>query len=69
MAVVDGGSFVAGGRALGLTGSAASKAVLRLEARLGVRLLHRTTRTVSLTDEGARLYDGGLHVREAIDAA
>jgi LysR family transcriptional regulator, regulator for bpeEF and oprC len=46
-------SFTAAGRALGLSASAVAKAVARLEASLGARLLHRTTRTVTLTDDGA----------------
>jgi DNA-binding transcriptional LysR family regulator len=41
VAVVEAGSFVAGGRAIGLTRSAAAKAVARLEDRLGTRLLNR----------------------------
>jgi len=62
MAVVDAGSFVAGGQALGLSRSAAGKAVIRLEDRLGARLLNRTTRTLSLTEEGRVFYEGGLQV-------
>ncbi|WP_245767955.1 LysR family transcriptional regulator [Stigmatella erecta] len=69
MAVVDAGSFVAGGQALGLTRSAAGKAVARLEDRLGARLLNRTTRTLSLTDEGRLLYERGLQVLAAVDDA
>lgn len=69
MAVVDEGSFVAGGRAMGLTRSAAGKAVSRLEDRLGVRLLNRTTRTLSLTDEGRLFYDRGVQILAAIDDA
>ncbi|MDC0713251.1 LysR family transcriptional regulator [Stigmatella sp. ncwal1] len=69
MAVVDAGSFVAGGQALGLTRSAAGKAVARLEDRLGARLLNRTTRTLSLTDEGRVLYERGLQVLAAVDDA
>lgn len=69
MAVVDAGSFVAGGQALGLTRSAAGKAVMRLEERLGVRLLHRTTRTLSLTDEGRAFYDRGLRIFTEIEDA
>ncbi|MFY0576388.1 LysR family transcriptional regulator [Cystobacter fuscus] len=69
MAVVDSGSFVAGGQALGMTRSAAGKAVMRLEDRLGVRLLNRTTRTLSLTDEGRAFYDRGLQIFAAIEDA
>ena len=69
MAVVDAGSFVAGGQATGLTRSAAGKAVGRLEDRLGARLLNRTTRTLSLTDEGRAFYDGGRAVLHAINDA
>lgn len=69
MAVVDEGSFVAGGQAMGLTRSAAGKAVGRLEDRLGVRLLHRSTRSLSLTDEGRVFYDRGLQIFSAVDEA
>lgn len=69
MAVVDGESFVAGGQAMGLTRSAAGKAVIRLEDSLGVRLLNRTTRTLSLTDEGRALYDQGVQILAAVDNA
>jgi DNA-binding transcriptional LysR family regulator len=56
-AVVDGGSFVKAAALIGLTDSGVSRAVSRLEARLGVRLLDRTTRSVTLTDEGRRFYE------------
>lgn len=52
VAIADGGSFTAAGARLALTPSAVSKAVTRVEARLGVRLLHRTTRRVAFTDAG-----------------
>src|SRR3954447_25288406 len=55
-AVVGGGSFVRAGEALGLTPSGVSRAVARLEARVGVRLLDRTPRAVTLTDEGRRFH-------------
>jgi DNA-binding transcriptional LysR family regulator len=55
-AVVESGSFVKAADALGLSASGVSRAVSRLEARVGVRLLDRTTRSVRLTDEGARFY-------------
>jgi len=69
MAVADAGSFARGGRSMGLTGSAASKAVARLEARLGVRLLHRNSRAVSLTSEGERFRESGRTILEAFDEA
>ncbi len=55
--VVESGSFVRAADALGLSSSGVSRAVSRLEARMGVRLIERTTRTLSLTDEGQQLYD------------
>jgi len=69
MAVVDAGSFVAGGEAMGLSRSAAGKAVIRLEERLGARLLNRTTRTLSLTDEGRLFYERGLEILASVDEA
>jgi DNA-binding transcriptional LysR family regulator len=50
--IVDSGSFSAAAEALGITASAVSKIITRLEDRLGVRLLHRTTRRLALTPEG-----------------
>lgn len=55
-AVVEAGSFVRAAGALGLTQSGVSRAVARLEERVGVRLLDRTSRAVTLTDEGRRFY-------------
>jgi len=55
-AIVEGGSFARAADALGLSRSGVSRAVSRLEARVGVRLLDRTTRAVALTDEGRQLY-------------
>ena len=52
IATVKQGSFTAAAETLGLTRSAVGKSVTRLETQLGVRLLHRTTRTLSLSDEG-----------------
>jgi DNA-binding transcriptional LysR family regulator len=52
----DDGSFSAAARRLGLTPAAVSKSVGQLEARLGVRLFQRSTRSLSLTSDGERLY-------------
>ena len=52
VAIADGGSFTAAATRLRLTPSAVSKGVTRIESRLGVRLLQRTTRSVALTDAG-----------------
>lgn len=56
-AVVDSGSFVNAARALDMTQSGVSRAISRLEARLGIRLFDRTTRSVTLTAEGRQLYE------------
>jgi DNA-binding transcriptional LysR family regulator len=69
LSIVDAGSFVAGGRAMGLTRSAAGKSLARLESRLGVRLLHRTTRRLSLTDDGRVFHEHCLQVLAALDEA
>jgi DNA-binding transcriptional LysR family regulator len=55
-AIAEAGSFARAATLLQLTPSGVSRAVARLEARVGVRLLERTTRSVSLTDDGRRLY-------------
>jgi len=52
VAVVDAGSFVRAADTLALSKAAVSRFVNELEARLGVRLMHRTTRKLSLTEEG-----------------
>src|SRR3984885_8594202 len=57
MAVVEAGSMARAAEALGLTSSGVGRAIGRLETRVGVRLLERTTRTMTLTDEGRRFYE------------
>ena len=57
VAVAEAGGFRDAARSAGRSASALSEAVRRLEARLGVRLLHRTTRSVAPTEAGARLLD------------
>jgi DNA-binding transcriptional LysR family regulator len=67
--VVEAGSFVRAGEALGLTQPAVSRAVARLEDRIGVRLFHRTARSIALTDEGRRFYASvGPHLAAIQDA-
>jgi len=55
-AVVEEGSFTAAAEKLGLSKSFISKRISRLEAELGTGLLYRTTRKLSLSDEGSRFY-------------
>lgn len=57
VAVVDAGSFVRGAETLQMSKSVVSRLVAELEQRLGVRLLHRTTRRLSLTAEGERFLE------------
>lgn len=57
MRVVSAGSFAEAGRRLGMTTSGVSKAIGRLEAEHGVRLFHRSTHSLSLTDEGEQLLE------------
>ena len=56
--VVDAGGFTAASRSLGMTKSAVSKQVARLESRLGTQLLRRTTRSMGMTEAGQRYYEG-----------
>ncbi|MBN8902457.1 MAG: LysR family transcriptional regulator, partial [Rhodospirillales bacterium] len=63
-AVVEAGSMTRAAGALGLTSSGVGRAIQRLEARVGVRLLDRTTRSLRLSEEGARFY---ARVRPMLD--
>jgi DNA-binding transcriptional LysR family regulator len=56
-AVVRSGNFAVAGKSLNMSQSGVSRSIARLEARLGVRVLERTTRTVALSEEGRRLYE------------
>ncbi len=66
---VDTGGFSAAAREIGLTPSALSKLVTRLEDRLGARLLHRTTRRLQLTAEGEAFYARARPILTALDEA
>ncbi len=68
-AVVDAGSFVKAADALGMSKAAVSRYVGDLEARLGVRLLHRTTRRLSLTGEGQVFYARSKELLAGVDEA
>ena len=68
-AVVDAGSFVKAADALGVSKAAVSRYVGDLEARLGVRLLHRTTRRLSLTGEGQVFYARSKELLAGVDEA
>lgn len=67
VASVEAGGFTAAAERLGLTPSAVSKAVTRLEARLGVRLLERTTRRLDLTGEGRAYVEAARRILNEID--
>jgi DNA-binding transcriptional LysR family regulator len=67
--VVERRGFAAASKELGLTASAVSKLITRLEDRLGVRLLHRTTRRLSLTPEGETYHQRARDILAAIEDA
>jgi DNA-binding transcriptional LysR family regulator len=68
--VVEAGSFTAAARALGVPTSSASRTLAKLEDALSVRLLHRTTRQLRLTDAGRAYYErAGRAAREMTDAS
>lgn len=69
LSVIAEGSFSAAARVRGMTPSAVSKMMARLEERLGVTLLKRSTRKVQVTEEGNRFAREGQAILEALDAA
>lgn len=68
-AVVENGSFVKAADVLGLSASGVSRAISRLEGRIGVRLFDRTTRALHLTDEGGRFYEQVVPHLDGIEEA
>ncbi len=66
IAVIESGGFSAAAEKLGISKSAVSKRINKLEMQLGVRLLHRTTRKLSLTEAGERYFE---HAAQALLAA
>lgn len=67
--VVELRSFGSAARSLEITGGAVSKLVAQLELDLGVRLLHRTTRSVSVSSEGAAFYEDAARILDEVDVA
>jgi DNA-binding transcriptional LysR family regulator len=67
VAVVNAGSFTLAAKATGLTRSAVGKSIVRMETQLGHRLLNRTTRSLSLTDEGLLLFDRCRQILEDLE--
>jgi len=68
-AVCEAGNFARASEVLGLTPSGVSRAVARLETRVGVRLFDRTPRTVTLTEEGQRFYAQVMPLLSGIEEA
>ncbi|MBP2171120.1 DNA-binding transcriptional LysR family regulator [Erwinia toletana] len=66
---VETGSFIAASERLGVSASAVGKSVARLENSLGVSLLNRSTRSISLTDEGALFYERARRIVAEIEEA
>lgn len=62
-------SFVAAGRLMGVSASAVGKSVARLEEKLGARLFHRSTRSITLTAEGAQFLERSRRILAEIEAA
>ncbi|KDP86843.1 LysR family transcriptional regulator [Cupriavidus basilensis] len=62
-------SFVAAGRLLGVSSSAIGKSVMRLESRVGIRLFHRSTRQIRLTEEGELFFERCRRILGEIDEA
>jgi DNA-binding transcriptional LysR family regulator len=68
-AIVDSGAFARAGEILNMSQSGVSRSIARLEARLGIRLLDRTTRSVALTDEGRRFYEQVMPLLTGLEEA
>lgn len=67
--VIELGGFSAAARAFGMTPSAVSKLVSRLEQRLGTRLVNRSTRQLQLTPEGCAFYERGVRILADLEEA
>lgn len=69
VAAVEAGSFAQAAQRLHITRSAVAKSIALMESRMGVRLFHRTTRSQSLTDEGAACYERCRRALRELEAA
>ncbi|MFJ3522323.1 LysR family transcriptional regulator [Pseudomonas sp. NPDC090203] len=67
--VIENGSIAAAARAQGMSPAAVSQSITRLETHLGVRLLSRTTRSMALTESGARYFEKVRHIPHDIELA
>ncbi|MGO4576499.1 LysR substrate-binding domain-containing protein [Cupriavidus sp. 2TAF22] len=67
--VVETGSFSGAAKLLDITASAVSKVVTRIEERLGVQLVRRSTRQLLVTSEGKRFYDSSVRILNDLDEA
>ena len=65
--VIENGGFSAAARAMGQSRSSVNRLVIALEARLGVQLLNRTTRSVSATSSGQAMYERARQVLDDLD--
>jgi DNA-binding transcriptional LysR family regulator len=69
VAVVEAGSFSKAAERLNIAKSVVSRRVSKLEAEFGVQLLQRTTRTLSLTDQGRQFYERAVHILADLEEA
>jgi DNA-binding transcriptional LysR family regulator len=67
--VVEAKSYKGAAQNMGLSGSAVSKLVTQLEADLGAQLMNRNTRSLTLSDAGARFYAAAVHILDEIEQA
>src|SRR5262245_33177702 len=67
--VTESGGFTAASRKLGMSVSAVTKAVARLEDDLGTQLFHRTTRQLSTTDSGQEFYERCVQILAEVEDA
>ena len=67
VAITDAGSLAEAARRMDVTASSVSQRLRQLESRLGLHLVHRSTRRFSLTDEGELFYAGAVNLLAELD--